>query len=238
MSLSHSPRIVTNGLTLYLDAGNPKSYPGSGTAWNDLSGNGRNATLNSSPTYTTTQMGAIRFYASGTGQYADVPVAAIPSGGSQVSVCCWINLGNPATPPAASVFSCSSSTGNRIINIHLPWSDSVAYWDAGNNAGFNRINTSTLTTAQKTSWHHWAFTLNATAGTMAIYLDGVSVATGTGKTLTLGTVSTASSPCAIANFQGSANWNGSVSSFQIYNVELTAAQVSQNFNALRGRFGI
>jgi hypothetical protein len=85
--------------------------------------------------------------------------------------------------------------------------------------------------AQKTGWHHWAFTLNATAGTMAIYLDGVSIATGTGKTLTLGTASTATVPCAIANFQGSANWNGSVSSFQIYNVALTAAQVAQNYSA-------
>ena len=40
MALTHSPRIVTDGLVLCLDAGNTKSYPGSGTAWNDLSGSG------------------------------------------------------------------------------------------------------------------------------------------------------------------------------------------------------
>ena len=236
MGLNHSPSIVTNGLTLYLDAGNSKSYPGSGTAWNDLSNNQNNATLIASPTYSS---GAIRFNESGTSQYANVAIAAIPSGGSQVSVCCWINLGNPTTPPSASVFSCFDSVGNRIINIHLPWSDSIAYWDAGNSGGgFNRINTTTLTTGQKTGWHHWAFTLNATAGTMAIYLDGTSIATGTGKTLTLGTVSTATYVCAIANFAGSRNWNGSVSSFQIYNVALTDLEVQQNYNALRGRYGL
>ncbi len=238
MSVYGGPNIVTNGLQLYLDAGNASSYSGSGTTWTDLSNNKNNATLNSSPTYTTDQMGAIRFNASGTTQYADVPVAAIPSGGSQVSVCCWINLGNPATPPAASVFSCFDSSAIRVVNIHLPWSDSIVYWDAGNSGGFNRINTSILTLAQKTGWHHWVFTLNATAGTMAIYLDGVSIATGTGKTLTLGTVSTAVYPCAIANFAGSRNWNGSVSNFQIYNVSLNDAQVAQNYNALGGRYGL
>lgn len=221
--------VYNSNLTLYLNASKTSSYPGTGTAWSDLSGNGNNATLVASPTYSS---GAIVFNSAGTGQYATVPITAIPSGGSQVSVCCWVNLGNPATPPSASVFTCSNSVGNRIINIHLPWSDSIVYWDCGNSGGtYNRINTSTLTLAQKTGWHHWAFTKNATAGTMAIYLDGVSIATGTGKTLTLDTVSTASSPCAIANFQGSANWNGSVSSFQIYNVELTAAQVAQNYSA-------
>jgi hypothetical protein len=40
MAISYNPRIVTDGLVLALDAGNPKSYPGSGTAWTDLSGNG------------------------------------------------------------------------------------------------------------------------------------------------------------------------------------------------------
>jgi len=45
MALAHSPRIVTDGLVLCLDAGNAKSYPGSGTTWTDLSGNGNNGTL-------------------------------------------------------------------------------------------------------------------------------------------------------------------------------------------------
>ena len=42
----------SNGALLYLDAGNTASYPGSGTAWTDLSGNTNNATLNGSPTFT------------------------------------------------------------------------------------------------------------------------------------------------------------------------------------------
>ena len=235
MGLAHSPRIITDGLVLCLDAGNTKSYPGSGTNWRDISVNANTATLVASPTYAS---GAITFNPSSTGQYANIPVSVIPSG-NLVSVCCWINLGNPGTPPAGSVFTCSDSSNARIINIHLPWSDSIVYWDAGSSGGtYDRIDTTTLTLAQKTGWHYWSFTKNATTGNMIIYLDGVSIVSGTGKTRTLGTTSVAASPCAIASFQGSANWNGSVSNFTIYNRDITAAEIQQNFNALRGRFGI
>lgn len=46
MSYYNGPKIVTGGLQVYLDAANRKSYPGTGTTWYDLSGNGNNATLN------------------------------------------------------------------------------------------------------------------------------------------------------------------------------------------------
>ena len=52
MALAHSPRIVTDGLVLCLDAGNPKSYPGSGTTWTDLSGNGNDITASGVPVNT------------------------------------------------------------------------------------------------------------------------------------------------------------------------------------------
>jgi hypothetical protein len=51
MGLGHSPSVVTSGLVLCLDAGHTKSYPGSGTAWTDLSGNGNTGTLTNGPTF-------------------------------------------------------------------------------------------------------------------------------------------------------------------------------------------
>jgi hypothetical protein len=44
MAISYNPRTITDGLVLCLDAGNSKSYPGSGTTWTDLSGNGNTGT--------------------------------------------------------------------------------------------------------------------------------------------------------------------------------------------------
>ena len=58
---SSSVSIPTNGLQLYLDAGNASSYPGSGTSWTDLSSNGRNGTLTNGPTYSSADGGSIVF---------------------------------------------------------------------------------------------------------------------------------------------------------------------------------
>ena len=61
MGLSHSPRIVTNGLVLCVDAANPRSYPGAGTAWTDLSKQGNNGTLTNSPTFSRNNGGRFSF---------------------------------------------------------------------------------------------------------------------------------------------------------------------------------
>jgi hypothetical protein len=61
------PPIVTDGLVLYLDAGNSNSYPGSGTTWSDISGNGYNGTLTNGPTFNSANGGGIVF--DGTNDY-------------------------------------------------------------------------------------------------------------------------------------------------------------------------
>jgi hypothetical protein len=59
MGLAHSPRIVTDGLVLCLDAANPKSYPGTGTTWFDISANNFNAILNGSVTFSGNNLGGV-----------------------------------------------------------------------------------------------------------------------------------------------------------------------------------
>ena len=61
MGTNYSPRIVTDGLVLCLDAGDIKSYSGSGATWNDRSGNESDATLYNSPTFTTNNGGSLNF---------------------------------------------------------------------------------------------------------------------------------------------------------------------------------
>jgi hypothetical protein len=57
MATNYNPSIVTSGLQVYLDAANVKSYPGSGTSWLDLTGNGNNFTLVNSPTWSSANGG-------------------------------------------------------------------------------------------------------------------------------------------------------------------------------------
>lgn len=61
MGVAYNPRIVTNGLVLCLDAGNRRSYPGSGTTWYDLSGNGNNGSFVGSPAFRNQDNGIISF---------------------------------------------------------------------------------------------------------------------------------------------------------------------------------
>ncbi len=68
MALHHSPKMVTDGLILSLDAANPKSYPGSGTLWKDLSGNGHHATF----TTLATHVPGSHFSFDGVGDFATV----------------------------------------------------------------------------------------------------------------------------------------------------------------------
>ena len=69
MALGHGPTVVTNGLVLALDAADRNSYPGSGTAWTDISGRGNTGTLTNGPTYSSANGGSIVF--DGTNDYVD-----------------------------------------------------------------------------------------------------------------------------------------------------------------------
>ena len=61
MSYKYGPSIVTDGLVFYVDAGNSKSYPGSGTTWYDLSGRKNDGTFSATPTTSNSGGGSITF---------------------------------------------------------------------------------------------------------------------------------------------------------------------------------
>jgi len=229
MALAHSPRIVTDGLVLALDAGHTKSYPGSGTTWTDLSGQGNNGTLANGPTYNSGNGGYIKF--DGTDDDCDL-LSIPPVNGNEITFSVW-NYGIDSRQ--SSIIWLSGSSGIRMLQVHLPWTSNVVYFDAGDGVGgYDRIN-KTASNSEYQGWHHWVFTKNATNGTMYIYLDGSLWHSGTGKTRTIGTPDTIRS----IGSAGNNNYHrGYISNLQLYNRELSLTEVKQNFNALRGRFSI
>jgi hypothetical protein len=106
MGFNYSPKIVTDGLVLYLDAANSKSYPGSGTTWGDLSRGGNNGTLVNGPTFSSANGGSLVF--NGTNQYASV----LNTTGINFTLACWIST------TATSLTGTNAWQGNGII-----WSD-------------------------------------------------------------------------------------------------------------------
>ncbi len=61
MATRYNSQVVKDGLVVCLDAGNPKSYPGTGNTWYDLTINGNNGTLTNGPTFSSINGGGIVF---------------------------------------------------------------------------------------------------------------------------------------------------------------------------------
>jgi uncharacterized delta-60 repeat protein len=87
MGLAHSPSIVTDGLLLYLDAANAKSYPGSGAVFNDLSGNNQTGTLQNGPTFNNSKLGSL--LCDGTDDFISFPTTYALSNSTGWSLSCW-----------------------------------------------------------------------------------------------------------------------------------------------------
>jgi Concanavalin A-like lectin/glucanases superfamily len=236
MGLSHSPQIVTDGLIAYLDAGNKRSYPGSGTVWTDL--------MNSSNTFTYT--GTINYSTASGGQFnidnageqftgPDIPYRINSpnfsyeavfyfNNISQTSV--FINKREPTSPYAQIGFGIQSDPkwggdGTNLFFFQKPEFSSVERYTSYNLAPFG------------SRYHHAIITANASS--TKIYLNSVLVATSLGD-YTGNTFNIFGYPVIV----GYSNVNNGISMniARIYNRPLTQDEITQNFNATRGRFGI
>ncbi len=116
--------------------------------------------------------------------YVEIPASSFAYLDSSVTFSFW-QYGDPVMQPSNDcIFEGLDSVGNRVVNVHLPWSDGKIYWDAGNvGDSYDRAVKATTNTSQyKGKWNHWAFTKNAQTGVMRIYLNGVIIMTAGGKT--------------------------------------------------------
>jgi len=218
-------QIITNGLVLNLDAGNPSSYSGTGTTWTDLSGNSNNATLISGPSYDSNNKGSIVF--NGTSSYATIVSSASLNIPTNITISVW--LYNQQWKEADIIEGNFSSYGNNGFVLWTALSDyggNKMVW--GRQASIQQLSSANYNTRVNT----WYNIVGVSDGTnISIYYNGaldISAAT----SLSFTNVGTR-----IANGQDGF-FNGKISSINIYNRPLSASEISQNFNALRGRYGI
>jgi hypothetical protein len=216
--------LVQSGLVLNLDAANPKSYPGSGTTWTDLSGNGNNGTLTNGATYSSANGGSIVF--DGTDDI--VNTSYVSSNAFTWSVWFKTDVG-PVPGTFRNIISIPSP--NYILLLLDQSSPNLGFWTSdGLNGGF--LSTPTISV---NTWYNAVFVRegnNITNG-YKTYVNSVSY--GTANTGTWSTTDTLS-------FGGRTDTtqflDGNIAQVSIYNRALTASEVQQNFNILRGRFGI
>ena len=229
MAVGYNPRIVTDGLILALDAGNTKSYNAgiSTTTWTDLSGRGNTGTLTNGPTYSSDNGGSIVFdgtndYAEVTGSNADFLV------GSQSFTIEWWEYFTGGTGYQGHLGVFEFVAGAAPIQI---WTQGGLF------VTFSNDWTSLGISPTSNQWAHYA--ISGVSGNFNIYKNGSYVTNSSVNwSLSSSTVKFAiggTPGWEYGNYATSARF----SNVRFYKGKgLTASEISQNFNALRGRFGI
>jgi len=230
MSYKYGPSIVTDGLVFYVDAKNDKSYPGSGTTWSDLMG-GNDGTLTNGPTYDSGNGGSIVF--DGVNDY----VEAGPIQPAQFTLSCWFKSTGPP--------SNNDSTGGvlmvsdpQYVSNALPWFIAHSYLDQ-KIVLIIESNTGTISTASNSASNDQVHFVSATYdGTVAsIYLNGQFVISALASNPTYNTSGNTNVQIGRWGFSSyQRSLNGNIYNASIYNRALSAAEITQNYNALKNRF--
>ena len=227
MGLGHSPSLVLSGLTLCLDAGNTKSYPGSGTTWTDLSGNGLNASGTAANISSTGAISGASWSTSSTNILNT----------DFHSIFFMLKINSSGTYPEGytgsweKIFSYNAGGSDRSPGVWRYPSERRIHWryDPGN-SGIDFYSNSAGTPFVVNTWYNIGVTKNGSSA--LAYVNGTNV-----TSASVSNPKTSGSAAIIIN-EYYTNPLNNINCMLIYNRVLTASEITQNFNALRGRFGI
>lgn len=211
--------IITDGLILYLDAGYKSSYGGSGTTWYDVSGYGNHGTLTNGPTFNSSNGGNIVF--DGTNDYVKVSSFPVPvQGPGTISFFGYYSL----VSGVLNVITIIS--GNNAIQIGIRSNGIVWGYGGGTLLSY------TIPTINQIA--QWTVTFNGS--NIKVFINGVlnnstttaSNQVGSNSTFYIGTFIDA----------GLEAFPGAIYECQVYNRVLSDNEISQNYNAQKGRYGL
>jgi hypothetical protein len=214
MTIGYGPRIVTDGLVLALDAADRNSYPGSGTTWTDLTGRGNTGTLTNGPTYSSANGGSIVF--DGTDDYVQFTSTSVQT------VCFWGRM-DPTIPLLAALVA-TSAGGDGSLRTH-PTTGTFVTTPDGNDFHNGYVSSLMINGVSNLS----------SDGAGGLIIPG-------GRTLFqdfyVGAIGNARNISTISHTFMGRVYKGRVYAVHLYNRQLTNTELQQNFQALRGRFGI
>jgi hypothetical protein len=215
------PAIISTNLVVYLNA---KNYSGSGSTWTDASGNGNNATLVNSPTYTST--GGSYFTFNGTNQYATT--SSVSTAKTNTTIQVWVNVVTPQK-------GCFVVNGNN---------DTFSYGVGIGNGNMDTTGSNLIGLQGGYAWYPTSYTYNSgwqlvsmvlgTSGQLYLYVN--DTLQGTFSYAFAGSPSggivIAAETTALRFF------GGSIGAVLFYSTALTQTQIAQNYTALRGQYGV
>ena len=238
MALIHSPKIVTDGLKYFLDAGNVKSYPGSGTTWRDLSGNGSNSELVNGPTYGSSNGGHIIF--DGTNDYSRVTTTP-PGLTGNINLTVLGFFRRTGTFTQRGVWGVGGDVTMQGLN---PWN-----FNNADEICIDAWGTSTFTSGTTYPLNQWVFAgwqKAAGAMTRANCIIWRNLVSYTGTQLTVLRAESGSSPSINSNgiFVGAINNSTTyvvpmqVGLIMFYNTILSSSDIAYTYNFYRSRYGL
>ena len=157
-----------------------------------------------------------------------IPTNNLGNGNLPWTCSAWVKTTtNASTLGTGSILS--NQSGGPVWSVMCVNSGKIAYWTYQNSAWAQKLGVGT--TVNDNGWHMLTWVNNAN-NTMAMYVDGVLDSTVADST------SGNNNPIDMIGSSWAAKFAGTIGVVQMYNIALTASQVLQNFNALRGRYGI
>jgi hypothetical protein len=232
MAVNYSPSIVRSGLVLHLDAANRKSYSGSGTSWNDISGSGNNGTLLNDVGYNSSNKGIMIF--DGTNDYCNIANTSIGNfATSDFSVSCWAKAASSADTTRGLFSKYDPHSGNGT-GWFIFYRDGIIWVRITQDLAAPLEMSQIIVSVPTSVWYN--ITITRTANYFSLYINGVLYQTNT--TTNIINCSSAGPLRIGSGYSSGYYYIGDVGAASIYNRALTPLEIRQNFNALRGRYGI
>lgn len=222
MGLTHSPRIVTDGLALCLDAANQRSYPKSGTTWSDLAGS-NNGTLTNGPTFDATNGGGIVF--DGTDDKVDVSNLSASMFSTGATVFAFLKLANATPSDGNQTGIWGFGSGQRS---HYAWTNGYAYM---NTFRTSRVGPITLSSSIDRAKPHSLCITSKNSDRWKMYQNTELVSDQAAD-------SSVNLPCNVfgQSCTDARYLEGTFYSFLMYNRALSADEIRQNYLATKGRY--
>lgn len=218
-----STEIVLSGLILNLDAGNVASYPGTGTIWTDLSGNSNTGTLTNGPSYSSANSGSILF--DGVNDYVTISSMSV----STFTYQAWVYSTPSNSGGDYGYFHSAGSFGLAMSEGGVLWDGTVLgdlyYYNSSSAVDLNCV-------LPQNVWVNIACVIDELSKVLKIYING-SLQSTTNVTTTQTNITE------FGRFAGGVHYfNGRKSNIAIYNRALSATEVTENYNALKARYGL
>lgn len=240
MAFNFSPKVVTDGLVLYLDAANSKSIISGSTTWNDLSRGGNNVTLVNGPTFNSGSGGNIIF--DGSDDYVNLQNVNFTN---EISLCIWHYFLTPTVNYPLFYGNGTSITNESFYATIL--GPVYGTGNVGKVAAFFKTDTISQTsgridltsTSIRTEKYTYMVATYKSSNFAKLYINGIEedskVTTSLNLNPNIGSfVLAGGNPVPVSGNP----FKGSIFIFQIYNRSITQTEVLQNYNATKTRFGL